>query len=84
MQINNIITIVSDPELEDIRRRLYVNFLLDRFAMLRDAGIEIENVDARQMVELTHSFNEFQPTWPQPHHKSVTGLVFARSPSIRL
>jgi nucleoside-diphosphate-sugar epimerase len=62
MQINNIVGIVSDQKLDDTRRKLYTNFLLDRFQLLRDAGIQIDNVDGRQMAELTHSFNEFQPT----------------------
>jgi nucleoside-diphosphate-sugar epimerase len=62
MQINNIVKVVSDPTLDDVRRRLYINFLLDRFTLLRDNGIKIENIDARQMAELTGAFNEFQPT----------------------
>ena len=61
LQINNIVKIVSDRDLDDTRRRLYANFLLERFSMLRDAGIAIANVDARQMPELTEAFNEFQP-----------------------
>src|SRR5687768_12688401 len=56
MQINNIVNVVSDASLDDLRRRLYVNFLLDRFSMLRDAGIKIQNVDARHMAELTNVF----------------------------
>lgn len=62
MQINNIVKVVSDPTLDEVRRRLYVNFLLDRFALLRENSIKIENVDARQMAELTSVFGDFQPT----------------------
>ena len=76
MQINNIVKIVSDPKLDDLRRRLYINFLLDRFTMLREAGITIENVDARQMAELTNAFNEFQPT-KAVHLSAISSAVTA-------
>jgi nucleoside-diphosphate-sugar epimerase len=61
-QINNIVKIVSDPTLDEVRRKLYVNYLLDRFALMREAGVVIENSDARMLAELTNAFNEFQPT----------------------
>jgi nucleoside-diphosphate-sugar epimerase len=76
MQINNIVKVVSDPELDEIRRRLYVNFLLDRFSLLRENGIKIENVDARQMAELTGAFNEFQPT-KAVHLSAISSAVIA-------
>jgi nucleoside-diphosphate-sugar epimerase len=76
MQINNIVKVVSDPTLDEIRRRLYVNFLLDRFSLLRENGIRIDNVDARQMAELTGSFNEFQPT-KAVHLSAISSAVVA-------
>jgi UDP-glucose 4-epimerase len=76
MQINNIVKIVSDRSLDEIRRRLYVNFLLDRFALLRENAIAIENVDARQMAELTNVFNEFQPT-KAIHLSAISSAVTA-------
>jgi nucleoside-diphosphate-sugar epimerase len=76
MQINNIVKIVSDPALDPLRRTLYVNFLLDRFALMRDAGVRIENVDARQMQELTNVFSEFQPT-KAVHLAAISSAVTA-------
>jgi nucleoside-diphosphate-sugar epimerase len=76
MQINNIVAIVSDQKLDDTRRKLYTNFLLDRFHLLREAGIQIDNVDGRQMPELTHSFNEFQPT-KAVHLSAISSAVTA-------
>ena len=76
MQINNIVKVVSDPSLDETRRRLYVNFLLDRFSLLRESGIKIDNVDARQMAELTGSFNEFQPT-KAVHLSAISSAVTA-------
>lgn len=76
MQINNIVKIVSDAALDETRRRLYVNFLLDRFSLLRDSGVKIENIDARQMAELTGAFNEFQPT-KAVHLAAISSAVTA-------
>jgi len=76
MQINNIVKIVSDPAMDEQRRRLYVDFLLERFALLRDAGVTLSNVDARQMTELTEAFNEFQPT-KAVHLAAISSAVIA-------
>jgi nucleoside-diphosphate-sugar epimerase len=76
MQINNIVKVVSDHTLDETRRRLYINFLLDRFSLLRENGIKIENIDARQMAELTGSFNEFQPT-KAVHLSAISSAVTA-------
>ena len=82
MQINNIVKIVSDPGLEDIRRRLYVNFLLDRFSMMREAGVIMENADCRHMTDLTNAFNEFQPT-KAVHLSAISSAVIAnKMPSL--
>jgi UDP-glucose 4-epimerase len=76
MQINNIVKVVSDSSLDELRRRLYIQFLLDRFSMLRENGIQIENIDARQMAELTGAFNDFQPT-KAVHLSAISSAVTA-------
>jgi hypothetical protein len=45
----SLIWLFRDP----IKRQLYVNFLLDRFGLMREAGIRIENIDGRMLPELT-------------------------------
>jgi nucleoside-diphosphate-sugar epimerase len=62
LQINNLVKIVSDADLDEVRRKLYTNFLLDRFTLLREAGVALVNADARQMAEITQIFDEFDPT----------------------
>jgi len=62
LQINNIVKIVSDTTLDPIRRQLYSNFLLDRFHLLREAGVHLETVDARMFPEFAKAFNTFLPT----------------------
>jgi len=62
LQVNNLVKIVSDVSLDETRRQLYINFVLDRFRLMRDAGIELANVDARAMADFAVLFNEFSPT----------------------
>ncbi len=76
MQINNIVKVVSDRSLDEARRQLYINFLIARFALLREAGIMIDNIDARHMAELTSSFSDFQPT-KAVHLSAISSAVIA-------
>lgn len=62
LQINNIVKIVSDPTLDPLKRQIYIRFLLDRFELMRSAGIILKNIDARLLAELTEAFNDFSPT----------------------
>lgn len=76
LQINNIVKIVSDQSLDPIKRQLYTNFLLDRFALMRDAGIRLESVDGRMLPELTRCFNDFLPT-KAVHLAAISSAVIA-------
>ena len=76
MQINNIVKVVSDPDLEPARRQLYVNFLLDRFHLMREAGVHLENVDGRMLAEFTPLFNDFLPT-KAVHLAAISSAVTA-------
>lgn len=62
LQINNIVKILSDSVLDDKRRSLYLNFIVERFKLLRLNGIEIHPSDARNLNELTQIFDKFKPT----------------------
>lgn len=62
LQINNVVKILTDPALDPVRRQLYTNFLIDRFTLLREAGIVMETLDARMLSEFTRAFNSFMPT----------------------
>jgi len=76
MQINNIVRIVSDDSIDDTRRELYIEFLLDRFAVMREAGVAIRNVDARLMPDFMRVFNEFMPT-KAVHLSAISSAVTA-------
>lgn len=76
LQINNIVKIVTDTELDPIRRQLYINFLLDRFHLMRDAGVVVETVDARMFPEFAKAFNTFLPT-KAVHLAAISSAVTA-------
>ena len=60
LQVNNIIKILSDPELDETRRSLYLNFIVERSELLRLNGIRIKSADARNLNELSHIFDKFK------------------------
>ena len=76
MQVNNIVNIVSDRSLDEARRQLYIQFMLDRFTLMREAGVHMENVDGRQLAELSAVFNEFAPT-KAVHLAAISSAVIA-------
>ena len=76
LQINNIVKIVGDPSLDPTRRKLYTNFVLDRFELMRGAGVHMEPVDGRLMPELTRAFNQFSPT-KAVHLAAISSAVTA-------
>ncbi len=59
---NNMTANVSDPELDPFRRALNHGFLTQRFEMMRDAGVRMDNADARSMIDLPEVLAEFHPT----------------------
>lgn len=75
--LNNVVANVTNPDLEPVRRQLYLNFLLDRFELMRDAGVHLRNVDARLSIDLTKVFEELQPT-KVVHLAAISSAVEAR------
>ncbi|MDC0476546.1 NAD(P)-dependent oxidoreductase [Alphaproteobacteria bacterium] len=76
LQINNIVKILSDPELDEIRRSLYLNFITERFDLLRRNGIKIQSADARNMAEFSYIFDKFKPT-KAVHLAAISSAVVA-------
>lgn len=82
LMLNNLVTNVSETELDPLRRTLYHQFLLDRFELIRDAGARIRNADARSMTDLSEVFREFVPT-KIVHLAAIASAVDARkSPGV--
>ncbi len=76
LMVNSLIDNVYG-EREEVQRQMYQNFLLDRFAMMRTAGIELRNSDARILLDLTRAFEDFKPT-KVVHLSAISSAVVAR------
>jgi nucleoside-diphosphate-sugar epimerase len=79
LMYNNLVSNVSESGrgLDPLRRRLYQNFLTDRFVLMRDAGVELRSADARLLQDITHVVDEFQPT-KIVHLSAIASAVEAR------
>jgi nucleoside-diphosphate-sugar epimerase len=76
LMVNSLIDNVYG-ERDEVQRRMYQNFLLDRFEMLRKARIELRNSDARILLDLTRAFDDFRPT-KVVHLSAISSAVVAR------
>lgn len=74
---NNIVDNVQQAEIDPLRRALNQEFLNQRFTLMREAGVEMRNVDARLWDGLSLAFFEFQPT-EIVHLSAIASAVEAR------
>ena len=63
--------------IDEFRRSLYHGFLTQRFDMLRNAGVEMCNADARSPVDLANALDAFKPT-DIVHLSAISSAVEAR------
>ena len=77
LMVNSLVDNVFVAGQDGTRRQLYQNFLLDRFMLMRDAGVELRNADARNMADLSRAFDEFRPT-KAVHLSAIASAVDAR------
>ena len=49
LQINNIVSILGSRDITEIKRKLYINFILDRFKLMREVNINFANIDVRDL-----------------------------------
>ena len=76
LQINNIVKILSDPELDETRRSLYLNFIVESLNFFGSNGVEIQSADGRNLNELTQIFDKFKPT-KAVHLAAISSAVAA-------
>jgi len=74
---NNMLANVSDQDIDDFRRQLNHNFLVQRFEMMRSAGVTLDNADARSMTDLAETLKRFQPT-KVVHLSAISSAVDAK------
>lgn len=77
LMVNSLVANQFENEKELLQRQLYLNFLLDRLDLMRDAKVQLRNADARNYMDLTHLFTEFQPT-KVVHLAAIASAVEAR------
>ncbi len=78
LMINSLTDNVFDGVRQPLQRQVYLGFLLDRFELMRGAGVVLRNADARLMVDLSRLFDEFLPT-KVIHLAAIASAVEARA-----
>lgn len=77
LMLNNLVTNVTVDDLDPLRRDLNNSFLMQRFDMMREAGVEMFNADARNSSDLAEAFRQFKPT-DVVHLSAIASAVDAR------
>lgn len=77
LMLNNLVDNVYSQR-NRVQRAAYMGFLLSRFSLMRDAGIELVNGDARLFSDLNLIFDEFQPT-KVVHLSAIASSVDAKT-----
>lgn len=81
MVINNLVNNAYNQTyagaLDEMRRQLYLGFLLQRYDLMRAAGVHLRNADGRSVLDLSRVFDEFQPT-KVVHLSAISSAVEAR------
>jgi nucleoside-diphosphate-sugar epimerase len=62
LMINSIVDSVFGRHDDQLQNRVYQSFLLERFGLMRDAGVTLKNGDGRNSTDVMRQFGEFQPT----------------------
>lgn len=78
LMVNSLIENCYDPSRKDVQRTAYQNFLLDRFLLLRQSGVELMNCDARILTDLGRVFERFEPT-KVVHMAAIASAVDAKA-----
>ena len=77
LMVNSLIENVYDGGDDPLRAAAYQSFLLDRFTLMREAGVILRNADARLENDIGAAFNEFKPT-KVVHLAAIASAVEAR------
>jgi nucleoside-diphosphate-sugar epimerase len=77
LMVNSLIENVYDGGSEPLRASAYQSFLLDRFALMREAGVHLRYADARLLNDIGAAFGDFEPT-KVVHLSAIASAVEAR------
>lgn len=82
LQINNIVSILSNTKISEKKRKLYIQFIIERFQLMREAGVVIENIDARDFNLLSDCYLSHKPS-KVVHLSAISSAVKANlNPSL--
>ena len=82
LQINNIVNILSNLKISEKQRSLYINFILERFKLMREADVNFANIDARDLNLLNDVYLNNKPT-KVVHLAAISSAVIAnQNPSL--
>jgi nucleoside-diphosphate-sugar epimerase len=77
MMVNSMVDNAVHDNGEPWKRKLNVHFLMQRFELMRDAGVEFINADGRLMQDMVQAFLLFQPT-KVVHLSAISSAVEAK------
>jgi len=77
LMVNSLIKNVFTENPNSIQQQAYQHFLLDRYKLLKDRGVNLINTDARMYGDLSEIFDEIQPT-KVVHLAAIASSVDAR------
>ncbi len=77
LMVNSVVDHLYDHPPNPLQAAAYQGFLLDRFKMMREAGVRLKNADARLLNDLSSAFDEFKPT-KVVHLSAISSAVDAR------
>ena len=80
--VNNMIENLYDSGREHVQRQVYQNFLNDRYALMRDAGVHLRNADARIVTDIANLFEEFQPSRVVHLSAIASGVEARKNPGL--
>ena len=77
MMVNSMVDNAFHDRGDLAKRKLNLHFLMTRFEMMRDAGVQLINCDARSYADLAQTFDTFKPT-KVVHLSAIASAVEAR------
>tara|TARA_B100001123_G_scaffold362532_1_gene419745 strand:+ start:1195 stop:2298 length:1104 start_codon:yes stop_codon:yes gene_type:complete len=77
LMVNSLIDNTFHDQGDVVKRKLNLHFLMSRFEMMREYGVDFRNCDARNFSDMANVFNEYQPT-RVVHLAAIASAVEAR------
>ncbi|MDG2286526.1 MAG: NAD-dependent epimerase/dehydratase family protein, partial [Alphaproteobacteria bacterium] len=77
MMVNSLVDNAFHDKGDLTKRKLNIHFLMSRFDMMREAGVQLQNCDARNFADMAQAFDTFKPT-KVVHLAAIASAVEAR------